>query len=53
MQLGGTDGRYFPVNERQVEMKVFLANPAVAIDTNHLERAFRVIPMSRKNYLFC
>ena len=23
------------------------------IDTNHLERALRVIPMGRKNYLFC
>jgi len=41
------------VNERQVEMKVFLANPNVAMDTNHLERALRVIPMGRKNYLFC
>jgi transposase len=41
------------VNERQVEMKVFLSNPAVAMDTNHLERALRVIPMGRKNYLFC
>jgi len=41
------------VNERQVEMKVFLANPNVAMDTNHLERALRVIPKGRKNYLFC
>lgn len=41
------------VNERQVEMKVFLSNPDVAMDTNHLERALRVIPMGRKNYLFC
>jgi transposase len=41
------------VNERQVEMKVLLANPHVAMDTNHLERALRVIPMGRKNYLFC
>ena len=41
------------VSERQVEMKVFLANPNVAMDTNHLERALRVIPMGRKNYLFC
>jgi len=41
------------VTERQVEMKVFLANPDVAMDTNHLERALRVIPMGRKNYLFC
>ncbi len=41
------------VNERMSEMKVFLANPSVAMDTNHLERALRVIPMGRKNYLFC
>ncbi len=40
-------------NERQAELKVFLANPDVAMDTNHLERALRVIPMGRKNYLFC
>ena len=25
----------------------------VCIDTNHLERALRVIPMGRKNHLFC
>ena len=32
---------------------MFIANPHVAMDTNHLERALRVIPMGRKNYLFC
>ena len=41
------------VSERQVELKVFLSNPDVAMDTNHLERALRVIPIGRKNYLFC
>lgn len=40
-------------HDRQTALKVFLANPHVAIDTNHLERALRVIPMGRKNYLFC
>jgi transposase len=40
-------------SNRQAELKVFLANPDVAIDTNHIERALRVIPMGRKNYLFC
>ena len=40
------------VNERQVEMKVFLANPHVAMDTNHLEWAFRVIPIGRKIICF-
>ena len=38
---------------RKTELKVFLSNPAVPIDTNHLERALRVIPMGRKNHLFC
>jgi len=41
------------ISERQTELKVFLSNPCVPIDTNHLERALRVIPMGRKNYLFC
>lgn len=41
------------VGERQDELRVFLSNPTVAMDTNHLERALRVIPMGRKNYLFC
>ncbi|WP_220783646.1 IS66 family transposase, partial [Shewanella sairae] len=39
--------------ERKTELKVFLSDPAVPIDTNHLERALRVIPMGRKNHLFC
>jgi transposase len=41
------------VFERQSQLRVFLSNPDVPIDTNHLERALRVIPMGRKNYLFC
>lgn len=40
-------------SERETQLKVFLANPALPLDTNHLERALRVIPMGRKNYLFC
>ncbi|WP_276315830.1 IS66 family transposase [Parashewanella hymeniacidonis] len=39
--------------ERESQLKVFLTNPHVPLDTNHLERALRVIPMGRKNYLFC
>jgi len=39
--------------ERQDKLKVFLTNPHIPLDTNHLERALRVIPMGRKNYLFC
>ena len=34
-------------------LKVFLSDPDVPIDTNHLERALRPIPMGRKNWLFC
>ena len=32
---------------------MFLANPEVPIDTNHLERALRPIPCGRRNWLFC
>jgi hypothetical protein len=39
--------------ERKAGLEVFLGNPAVAIDTNHLERTLRPIPMGRKNWLFC
>ena len=39
--------------DRRDALEVFLANPEVAPDTNHLERALRVIPMGRKNWLFC
>ena len=35
------------------QMQVFLNNPDVPIDTNHLERSLRCIPMGRKNYMFC
>src|SRR5690606_11717697 len=41
------------VHEREASLQVFLGNPGVAMDTNHLERALRVIPMGRKNHLFC
>lgn len=40
-------------SERESQLKVFLRNPSLPLDTNHLERALRVIPMGRKNYLFC
>ena len=40
------------VTEREHQLRVFLSDPAVQIDTNHLERALRVIPMGRKNWLF-
>ena len=37
----------------KTELEVFLGDPAVPPDTNHLERALRPIPMGRKNWLFC
>jgi transposase len=39
--------------QRKSGLEVFLGNPAVAIDTNHLERSLRPIPMGKKNWLFC
>jgi len=39
--------------EREKELKVFLENPDVPLDTNHLERQIRPIAVGRKNWLFC
>ena len=39
--------------ERKEGLMVYLEDPAVAIDTNAIERALRVIPMGRRNWLFC
>ena len=41
------------VRNRESELRVFLEDPDVPLDTNHLERALRPIPMGRKNWLFC
>lgn len=38
---------------RKAELEVFLGDPEVPLDTNHLERALRPIPMGRRNWLFC
>jgi transposase len=38
--------------DRRYGLEVFLTDPDVPIDTNHLERALRAIPMGRKNWLF-
>ena len=38
---------------RETELSVFLADADVPIDTNHLERLIRPIPMGRRNWLFC
>ncbi len=37
---------------RHTSLQVFLSDPDVPIDTNHLERGLRPIPMGKKNYLF-
>ena len=39
--------------ERRFGLEVYLSDPDVPIDTNHLERALRAIPMGRRNWLFC
>ena len=38
---------------RENKLRVFLEDPDLPLYTNHLERALRVIPMGRKNGLFC
>ncbi|WP_171038367.1 transposase, partial [Pseudoalteromonas sp. S4492] len=37
----------------QSSLMVFLDDPDVQMDTNHLERLLRCIPMGRKNWMFC
>ena len=39
--------------DREEALKVFLAEAAVPLDTNHLERQIRPIAVGRKNWLFC
>lgn len=41
------------VRERRAGLEVFLGDPGVPMDTNHLERTLRAIPMGRRNWLFC
>jgi len=38
---------------RETQLRVFLEDPDVPLDTNHLEREIRPIPLGRKNWLFC
>ena len=40
------------VNKRKDQLSLFLTDSEIPIDTNDLERALRVIPMGRKNWLF-
>lgn len=39
--------------EREPGLRHFLKDAWLALDTNDLERALRVIPMGKKNWLFC
>ncbi|MEN9847414.1 MAG: hypothetical protein RL368_154 [Pseudomonadota bacterium] len=38
---------------RETELRVFLEDPQVPMDTNHLEREIRPITLGRKNWMFC
>ena len=38
---------------RRSELEAWLSDPEVPIDANHLERGLRVLPLGRKNWLFC
>lgn len=40
-------------SQRKVALQVFLSDPDVPLDTNHVERSLRGIPLGRKNWLFC
>lgn len=39
--------------ERRAALQVFLSDPNVPIDTNHVERTIRPLALGKKNYLFC
>ncbi len=39
--------------KREDKFRVFLSDPDVAPDTNHLERSLRGVAMGRRNWLFC
>jgi len=39
--------------KRETALRVFLADPDVPMDTNHLEREIRPVALGRKNWMFC
>lgn len=58
IQASGSEHDYFNkavryALAREKALRIFLIDPNVAPDTNHLERNIRPIPMGRKNWLFC
>ena len=38
---------------RDAQLRLYLSDPELPLDTNHLERTLRVIPMGRRSWLFC
>ena len=40
------------IHQQEKELQVYLNDPKVAIDTNHLECGLLCIPMERKNWIF-
>lgn len=41
------------IKTRETQLRVFLEDPDVPMDTNHLEREIRPIPLGKKNWMFC
>ncbi len=41
------------LGKREQQLRLFLAEPALQLDTNHIERGLRRIPLGRKNWMFC
>jgi len=41
------------LGDREQQLRIFLADPDVPLDTNHVERGLRCIPMGKKNWIFC
>lgn len=39
--------------KRKTELSLFLSHADLVLDTNHVERALRPIPVGRRNWLFC
>lgn len=40
-------------HDRREGLEVFLTDPEVPLDNNHVERALRVVALGRKNWMFC
>ena len=41
------------LHKRRQDLAVFIEDPEVPVDTNHLERQIRPIALGKKNWLFC